>query len=56
MLTLGVLGRGEKLDLPHSSFALLPKFEAGKPGGESGKNAGFTASLPGDAKMLPAQD
>ena len=29
------------------SFALLAKFEAGKPGGESGRNAIFTASQPG---------
>ena len=28
------------------SFALLAKFEAGKPGGESGRNAIFTASQP----------
>ena len=37
---------GKSLIFPVRPFALLPKFEAGKPGGETGRDAGFTASLP----------
>ena len=58
-LLTAILCRRKQLDLPHS-FALFPKFEAGKPGGESvsalpysraltkfsGRNAIFTASQP----------
>ena len=37
---------GNSLIFPICPFALLPKFEAGKPGGETGRDAVFTASLP----------
>ena len=37
---------GKSLIFPIRPFALLPKFEAGKPGGESGRDAIFTASQP----------
>ena len=35
-LRTAILCRRKQLDLPHS-FVLLPKFEAGKPGGETGR-------------------
>ena len=37
-LLTAILSRRKQLDLPHTSFALLPKFDAGKPGSETGIN------------------
>ena len=44
----------KQLDLPHTSFALLPKFDAGKPGSETGINlkAGMRLKYMGNKSRL----
>ena len=53
-LLTAILGRRKQLDLPHTSFALLPKFDAGKPGSESGINlkAGMRLKYMGSKSWL----
>ena len=53
-LFAAVFWRGEYLDLPHTSFALLPKFDAGKPGSETGINlkAGMRLKYMGSKSWL----
>ena len=53
-LLTAILSRRKQLDLPHTSFALLPKFDAGKPGSETGINlkAGMRLKYMGSKSWL----
>ena len=53
-LLTAILARRKQLDLPHTSFALLPKFDAGKPGSETGINlkAGMRVKYMGSKSWL----